>query len=815
MKKILFHDGWKCKKIGDCHEFNLSWQDVRLPHDAVIGLLRDAAQTNGTRKGFFPNGAWEYVKVFDVPKEWETKEVFLEFQGVQNHAFVYVNGNYVGKRAYAYSEFTLSLSKYLNYGDKNAITVLCRTGDDSRWYTGAGIYRDVNLMVAEKCHIRNNGVQIMTLEAGEEKAVIQVLVETEGEQDGCGEKRIDAKICLRGEMVASGSSMIEKKARIVFEIPSPKLWSEDTPVLYECQISLVGRREMSGGDTSEETVLDEAKEQFGIRTLSVDARNGLRVNGKQVRLRGACIHHDNGILGVRTFAEAEYRRVRILKEAGFNAIRSAHHPASRHLLRACDELGMYVMDESFDMWQKCKASDDYSNDFDENWQQDVRAMVEKDYNHPSVILYSIGNEISDLASVAGVALAEQISTYVKEFDATRFTTVAINGLLLMMQKMELAKQLSGETEEKKDINETMSSLDDVMVKINNSQSMDTMIAGGCHAVDIAGYNYMHHRYAVDMEKYPERVIVGSETYAKYIADMWQHIETHNNVIGDFTWTGWDYLGETGIGSVSYEARDYHQGFYGGYPYLTAGCGDIDITGVRQPQSYYREIVFGLRKEPYIAVHNPAMAGKKEYLSTWGWGDVVSSWSFDGIGNRPLCVDVYARGEVELFLNGKSIGRAICDEQCKCTFTVPYEKGILEAVSYREEETQQGQKKPYAYSLVSAGGEEVLKLSCETETPEKGELIFVGIALTDGNGVLHYGHDKEIMLEVLGGELLGFGNGASKTEESFVDPVHTTYQGRALAAVLVTGDEIRVKAVAKTGENGKLTEELILPVVGGK
>lgn len=785
MQRILFNDGWQFKKQGDSHEFSLHREDVVLPHDAIIGETRVPAQFNGTKKAFYPNGAWEYVKAFEAPAAWRDKRVFLEFEGVQNHALVYVNGNCVGTHANGYTEFCVSLEKYLRFGEKNAVKVVCKTGDDSRWYTGGGIYRNVNLLVADPFHIVGNGVQVKTVQADEERAVLQIGVKLSRKKSAdlhiqvfCGDVPVSD---LYAKAEVAGSYPVEIKA--------PKLWSTETPSLYMCRVEL-----LQDGRT-----IDTAEERFGIRTLSVSACEGLKVNGRQVRLRGACIHHDNGVIGVRTFRDAEYRRVRILKEAGFNAIRSAHHPASRALLDACDELGMYVMDEAFDMWQMPKSPDDYANDFDANWRGDIRAMTEKDFNHPSVILYSIGNEISDLAGAAGVSLAKEISAEVKKHDGTRFTTVAINGLLLLMQKKETAALLSGkEQERKQDINEAMSSLDDVMVRINNTPSMDYAIKGGCDAVDIAGYNYMHNRYAPDLEKYPGRVIVGSETYAKYIVEMWEHIGTHNNVIGDFTWTGWDYLGETGIGNTSYEPYDYHNGFYGVYPCITADCGDMDITGFRTPQSYYREIVFGLRKEPYIAVHNPAMAGKTEYCSAWGWGDVDSSWDHAGYEGTALTVDVYGRGAVELLLNGKSIGKKDCGKECRASFSVPYENGVLEAVA------EDGER----CTLVSGCGQDMLRLSAEPGA-KRGGLLFVNIAITDEGGDVRFAHDRLVSLEVAGGKLLGFGSGAPRTEENFSDNVHTTYHGRAFAVILAEDAQVTIRAQAENMQ----AQSLIVNVQG--
>lgn len=754
MKTISFNKDWSYKKLGDSHIFNAPRIPVTVPHDPVIGEKRVPQTLNGTKKAFFPNGVWEYVKTFDAPEAWAEQCVYLEFQGVQNHAMVYVNGNFAGKCAYGYTEFALPIHSYLHFGEKNAIQVLCKTEDDSRWYTGGGIYRDVELLVGPRQHICPNGVKIKTVSASEQKANLTVRVQLAEMKS----TRVSCTISKNGKIVAQVQGDIRGEGQFHIAVEKPELWSEQTPELYQYRVW---------------TEEDEKCGNFGIRTMSVSTKTGLRINGEEVKLRGACIHHDSGFLGAATFRDSEFRRVRLLKEAGFNAIRSSHHPASRHLLDACDELGMYVMDEAFDAWQLPKSSGDYALDFDENWRKDIQSMVNKDYNHPAVILYSIGNEISDLATTNGVKLANELAAYVKHLDDSRFTTVAINGILLLMREMEVYGQLTGQIrEEKQDVNAEMSSMDDAMLRINNAPTMDTAIQGGCDAVDIAGYNYMHNRYEPDLEKYPDRVIVGSETYAKYIAPMWRHIKQHHNVIGDFVWTGWDYLGETGIGNVSYEPRDYHEGFYAGYPCISANCADLDLTGYRRPQSYYREIVYGLRKAPYIAVHNPAMAGKQEYLSTWGWGDVCASWSYAGYEGTMLTVDVYGVGKVTLLLNDKIVGKGDCGEEHKCSFAVPYEPGILKAV------TENG-----TFCMESAKEDICLSIKGNSNVLKTGNLLYLDLFLTDSKGNVHWGKDRQIKITVSGGKLLGFGSADPLTEESYVDDCHTTYQGHAQAIVM--------------------------------
>ena len=343
MIRTQFNDGWKYKRVTDQRGLNAGgWQDVTLPHDAMRFTERKENAYDGTKKGFFENGVWEYVKVFHADPAWKGKDVLLEFEGVYNKALVYLNGNFVGKNAYGYTEFTADLTEYLEFEKKNVLKVICTTGNDSRWYSGAGIYRPVNLFVADKVHIHPNGVRVTTVAADAKTAELAVSVKATGGQ---------ASFEVFGP---AGEKVTESRENTLF-IRSPKLWSAETPALYTLKTTLWenGR------------AVDTEQTRFGIRTLSVSATEGLKVNGKQVRLRGACIHHDNGVIGATTLKAAEYRRVRILKKAGFNAIRSAHHPCSRALLDACDELGMYIMDEAFDMWHGPKSPEDYGVVFDE------------------------------------------------------------------------------------------------------------------------------------------------------------------------------------------------------------------------------------------------------------------------------------------------------------------------------------------------------------------------------------------------------------------------------------------------------------------
>lgn len=596
MLRTLFNDGWFVKRENGKHGGYTPEEAVTLPHDGMISTIRQKDAWNGTKKAFFENGVWEYRKEFEVSEQWAGKKIYLEFEGVYMQALVYVNGCYVGKHTYGYTEFSFEISSLLKPGVKNEIKVIARTGDDSRWYSGSGIYRNVNLMIADPVHIKNNGVFISTPSVEINTAQILIITELLNENtDMTAALRVVHEIRKSdGELIAQASVPITLaagktgKTRQRLNIDNPVLWDTEHPALYDCTTKVFAG----------EQILDTSEDRFGIRSLAVDSKRGFLLNGKPINLRGACIHHDNGVIGARTFASAEMRKIKRLKEAGFNAVRMAHHPAGRALLFACDEVGMLVMDETFDMWRKQKSSQDYGLYFEQEWEKDVEAMVRKDYNHPSVVIFSIGNEIPDPENAVDAAAGRQIVEKIQSIDTTRFTTNGVNGILLFMNAappvMEAGEpgQEAEHPEEStsQEINETMASMDEMIRMAINMPFMDAAIEEVCSQVDIAGYNYMADRYETDQKKYPNRVIVGTETYPKDIYRNWKLVKQLPNVIGDFTWTGWDYLGETGIGKVTYdEDMNASEGFYGEYPYITAHCGDIDITGRRLPVSYYRGI----------------------------------------------------------------------------------------------------------------------------------------------------------------------------------------------------------------------------------
>ena len=800
MIRMSFNGGWEFRpKVSSFAELggaSVPYRPVTLPHDAMLGqerVAQDGADLRGGANAYFPGGAFEYRKVFTVPEEDRGSRVLLEFEGVYRDAMVYVNGDYAGQRPYGYSLFRVDADRFLRFGQDNEIRVEARAHQDSRWYTGAGIYRDTWLLTGGPVRIGPDGVRVATPDIDGERAVVEVATRVENDSIAIRTVGVVAEILdAAGTVVAADTCQISvlpgepATARQRLYVRAPRLWSTESPALHAARVRLTDGD--AGGEADAETVT------FGIRSLRLDPDHGLRINDETVKLRGACVHHDNGVLGAATFARAEERRVQLLKDAGFNAIRMSHHPMSKHMLDACDRLGVLVMDEAFDMWTSAKSDFDYSLNFPQWWERDIEAMVAKDVNHPSVILYSIGNEIPETGSPAGAAWGRKLAEKVRSLDGTRYVTNAVNGMLAVLDALAAMR---AQPSENAGINALMADPADMMNAISSSDLVTRRTAESFSVLDVAGINYAEARYDLDRDLFPNRIIVGSETFPTRIDGNWRLVRQHGNVIGDFTWTGWDYLGEAGIGRPQYATADGSRpAFTAPYPYLLAGCGDIDITGHRRPASYYRQIVFGLRAQPYLAVQRPEHHGQTFTGTPWAWSDSVASWTWPGSEGAPVSVEVYSDAdEVELLVNGRSLGRRPAGEghRFRAEFEAVYEPGELVAVAYANG-AETGR-----HVLRSAAGP--VRLRAEADRPVifagGGDLAYVALTLTDADGTCYTKADRPVTVEVSGpGVLLGFGSAAPSTEERFDATERRTHDGRALAVLRPTSPgKIRLLASA--------------------
>ena len=775
MKRLDFCKGWTFTKEDGTSRI------LDLPHDAQLEERRGADEKSGSAGAYFAGGVYTYEKTIDGTSL-KDKAVLLQFGGVYRKAAVYLNDAPVGGCAYGYAPFWVDLTGKLLPGE-NTIRVTADNAEtpNSRWYSGAGIYRPVWLWTGELDHIVPEGVSINTLTYDPAR----IRVETEI----CGTGEVQVEILDGETVVAAGDG-----GCVELEIPDANLWSAEDPYLYTCRVTL----------TRNGQVLDTDTVPFGIRTLAWSPK-GFLVNGKETKLRGGCVHHDNGILGAVSYYEAEARKVRILKQWGFNAIRSAHNPASPELLDACDRLGMYVMDEMWDMWYNRKTAHDYALDFDQNWQGDVERTVRRDRNHPSVVLYSIGNEVTEPAEDRGNALAQTIVDTFHRLDPTRPTTIGLNLALVMMAKMG-ASIFGGEDQPKEDYT-NVSSEDYNKLAMENGERMnaasalpevEAVSAKTLDAVDIAGYNYGHSRYPLEADEHPNRVIVGSETFPQIIASNWAMVERYPFLIGDFMWTAWDYLGEAGIGAWVWDKNEF--GFGKPYPWLLAEAGVLDILGDDTAEAGLTAAVFEKRKVPYIGVRPLNHPGETAAVSTWRGTNAIPSWSWRGCEGNAAVVEVYAAAEeAELLLNGTSLGRKPV-EGYLASFTVPYTPGVLMAVTY-ENGAEVGRS-----TLQSAEG--TLKLRITPESALKaGRPAYVRVDLTGENGVVESNADTEWSIEVSGAKLLAFGSACPKAERSYLDGTFPSHYGRAMA-VLVPEDST-VSLHVKTADGLEVRAELVV------
>ncbi|MEV1005302.1 glycoside hydrolase family 2 TIM barrel-domain containing protein [Nonomuraea sp. NPDC050202] len=786
MTRSSFNTGWKVRPKTSPFAVLQGGGDegtsVTLPHDAIINLPRSADAAGTGYTGYFPGGAFEYVKTIDVPEEWSGKRVSVEFQGVYRDAMVYVNGTFAGQRPNGYTPFRVALDPFLRYGEPNTIRVDARAHEDSRWYSGAGIHRDVVLEITDLVHVAYPGVRITTPDIDEERAVVAVVTPVTNESTATTTVRVRTELHgPDGTVVAQDSAPVTLRAggsavvRQRLYVAAPALWSVDSPQLYTAQTVL----------EASDRVLEETTTSFGIRSLRLDPIHGLRINGETVKLRGACIHHDNGPLGAAAIGRAEERRVELLKEAGFNAIRSAHNPISPAMLDACDRLGMLVMDETSDVWTEGKTSFDYSLAFPEWWERDLEALVTKDFNHPSVIFYSIGNEIFETGDALGSEWGRALAEKVRSLDDTRLVTNGINPFVSLLSDVvkEMRAHAAGAGADTEGGVNALMNMAGFIDQLSTTTMASERTEASFSVLDVAGLNYSDARYELDREQFPNRVIVGTETYPPRIAHNWRLVLDNAHVLGDFTWTGWDYLGEVGIGRTQYAEEP---AFWPPYPWISARVGDLDITGHRRPISYYRQIVFGLRTDPYIAVLPPQNYGRPVLPGQWAWSDSIASWSWDAETGAPVTVEVYSDGdEVELLLNGRTVGRTAPgrSKPFVAEFDIAYEPGKLEAIAYRDG-AELGRT-----SLQSAEGPVHL-----TVTPDRTEiraddsdLSFIAIELRDGNGNLASASDVLVGVSVDGaGVLHALGSARPDTEERFDSGEHTTFDGRALAVVRPTG-----------------------------
>lgn len=792
MKPTPLLTGWTCRHLGD----TAPGKPVTLPHDAMLAEPRTALSAGGTNTGWYEGYDYEYRRTLTVPENELADTHILEFEGVYHNAEVWLNGQKAAFRPYGYTNFYVDCAPYLHAGE-NELRVIARNADqpNSRWYSGAGIYRPVQLWTARGAHIVLNGVKIRTLSL--DPAVVEVRVKTTA--PGTVRLTMDDLPAMQQE---SGGEAV-----FTLTLDNAPLWTPETPNLYTCRVNFAD---------------DEVTETFGVRKVEWGT-DGFLLNGKRYIIQGACIHHDNGLLGAVCDPDAVARKVRLLKENGYNAIRSAHNPCSKALLTECDRQGMLVMDEYIDHWYIHKTEHDYVDYFNEWWHQDLTDMVEKDYNHPCVVLYSTGNEVSETAQKRGIALTKEMTDFLHGLDDSRPVTCGVNIFFNFLssigfgvysdekakkeaERAEKAKQRGEKAARKKAVgsqffNNLAGLLGDEFMKRGATlHGCDVKTRDAFANMDIAGYNYGTYRYKHDLKKYPQRLILGSETFCNDAYKFRELAKQEPRLVGDFVWAGMDYLGEVMVGSWEY--ADYAETFDGGPGWVSAGSGRIDLTGKPLGEALYTRVALEADNGPYIAVCPVNHTGDRHSPSAWKMTNAMPNWSWTGCEGCKANVQVYARAaRVELVLNGHTVGSKTLKNDCLARFSIPYESGTLEAVSYDAADHEMGRCK-----LQSAGGTTRLTLDAEEPTVKPGHLCYVRLRYTDENGITKPLARGNIQVQVRGGTLVGLGSACPFNKHSYLDSETDTYYGEALAIVRMgDGDAMTIAA-----SDGEYSAELTVP-----
>ncbi|RLD69840.1 MAG: glycoside hydrolase family 2 [Bacteroidetes bacterium] len=737
------------------------WIPVHLPHDwSIIDYeLQDSLHEGpffrdlpgGADVGYLRDGTAWYRKEFITPENSVGKQIVLNFDGVQAQMELWVNGKLIGEHVYGYTPFVFDISSALHEpGEINVIAVkTINQGENSRWFAGAGIYRLVTLSLLQPVAVVPWGVYVTTPEVSTDRANINIEIELsnkkESEVEVSGEILISSpgnkQIKLKSPVVKVGANSLATLT-VSGTIEEPALWKINEPYLYTAEVVLYADGEE----------VDSYHSTFGIRSIAYSVEDGFLLNGEELLMKGACMHHDNGLLGAAAFSDAEFRRVKRMKEYGYNAIRTSHNPPSESFLNACDELGVVVIDESFDQWEEAKRPNDYSNYFKEWHIRDVQAMVYRDRNHPSVIMWSFGNEVKERADPDGIEIGKTLANAIKEVDDTRPVTQAV-----------------------------------CLFWDNPGKDWDYS-EGAFSMLDIGGYNYQYMEYETDHVKFPERMMYGSETFPKFSWENWEMVKRHSYVFGDFVWTGMDYIGESGIGhnTVFDEQSRQQISFLKPWPWYVSWCGDVDILGNKKPQSLYRDVLWGESKLEIMAVR-PVPEGKSLWISYWGWHDELNSWNWDGYEGVPIKVKVYSSyPEVKLELNGEVIGTAQIDSTDKYTaeFEFPYVPGELKASGMSDGREQE------SVVLHTTGSASQLELDAEKMviSSDENSLAFINVRSADQKGMVVLTDNSELSVKVSGPAMLqAAGNASPEHQGSFTDDTFSLFRGKGLVIVRSTGE----------------------------
>ncbi|WP_281631589.1 glycoside hydrolase family 2 TIM barrel-domain containing protein [Flavobacterium luteolum] len=805
-REVSFNSSWLFinKDVCTADQSNYddsSWRKLNLPHDWSIEDLpnQQAGQVVGpfskksigkAATGWTVGGTAWYRKKFTLSPKDTGKNISIYFDGVYMNSDVWVNGRHAGYQPYGYSAFCYDITPFLNKdGKENVIAVKVRNeGKNSRWYSGSGIYRNVSLIITEPLHIQTWGVAVTTPEISAKQAKVNLQVKVTNHSEHSKSGILNTKIINSKGKVVSQS---EKKYNIdaqqngeiseQIEVQSPELWSVETPALYKAVTEI-----LDGGK-----VIDRVETSFGIREIKFDGVNGFQLNGKKIILKGGCIHHDNGPLGAAAFERAEERKIEILKNSGFNAVRTSHNPPSQALLDACDRLGMLVMDEAFDMWVRPKNPEDYNLNFNEWWKKDLHAMLLRDRNHPSIIMWSIGNEIYEAPDLLGQEIGKTLADEVRKIDPTRPVTEAF-------------VYLPGFT--KKSLTAYIPHMDNI---------------------DVEGYNYFLEGSSVyfqrdssvvnfvdrQNERQPDKTFVVTESLPFFALENYNKSLVSPYMIGSFKWTAFDYIGEAGIGKSRFKLKSRPDGsgiagmgifFKDEWPIFNAACGDFDLIGNKKAASYYQDVVWGISPLE-ILVHDAVPDGMKEAVSPWGFAEQRKSWTWPGQEGKKQLVYVYTKAQkVVLKINGKTAGEQnIAEGSVTAVFEVDYQPGIISAEGYNNG------KKVYYKELKTSGEAAAIRLTADRKVLHKSsnDLAYISVEIVDKQGNLVPNiDDLEIEYKLDGNaSIAGLGNGNPSDMSSFQGTSKKVFQGKGL--VIIKADDSSGEVIL-TARANKLQESHI-------
>ena len=794
----LFDKDWKFLKENPTNAENpgfddSSWRKLDLPHDWSIEDLPNQKKDSVTgpfsitaftkiSTGYTMGGTAWYRKNFTISAADKGKKAYLQFDGVYHNSDVWVNGKHLGNHRYGYTSFWYDITPYLNpAGQSNLVVVQVKNEDiNARWYSGSGIYRHTWLTLVNSVHVAPWGVYVTTPKATKQTASVEI--ETTLNNTGASSSPVTVVVSVinkKGEVVGKSTSKttipagqtIQTKQQVT--VLNPSLWNLDSPYLYKAKVEVLANNKVE----------DKVSQSFGIRTLHFDAKTGFTINGKKTLLRGGCIHHDNGPLGSVSIDRAEERKIEVMKKNGFNALRLAHNPPSPCLLDACDRLGMVVLDEAFDNWEKSKMTsavnifkmkgkvDDYALYFKDHWKADLQSILLRDRNHPSIIMWSIGNEIGESADSSGLRIATALAAEVRKFDRTRAVTEGV-------------------------------------VDAGIFEGDNAWARKGPHMaqLDVVGYNYGLPKYVEDHAKYPERIIYASEFEPRQGLEYWTAAEKLPYILGSFMWSGMDYIGEAGTGTPRVvdeksKAADNEMvallSFFKGdcWPHVVNFQGDVDLIGNPKVGHYMSSVVWRDAKVQML-VHRPLPPHKIEIVSHFGFPDLLKCWNWAGHEGEKMQVVVYTRCKtVKLELNGKIVGEQAIDDSKSITakFEVPYAAGKLVAHCYNGKGVEVASE-----TIKTVGEPAAIRLTADRANikADRNDLSYIQVEVVDADGNLVPDANVMVNFKTDGnGELAAVGTGCSTDVSSFQQPHKKTWQGKCLAIVRPKGEAGKIELTA--------------------